>query len=142
MASMFVLESRQVRDVQNLVLIFWNSTIKNINIRKINNLKNNLKNKQKNNYELKELTTFKIKIFTAIEILHKEKKKCPDAKSIFEYLKKNETNDISEKQVEQYLNQMINLNLIFHKKMNQGLDPFYKTTEKNDEIPLDLSYIT
>ena len=25
--------------------------------------------------------------------------------------------------------------------MDQGLDPFYKTTEKDDEIPLNLSYL-
>lgn len=92
--------------------------------------------------ELKALTTFTTKIFTATYMLHKEKKKCPNAKSIFEYIKKNETTDISEKQVEEYLNQMINLNLIFNNKTNQGLDPFYKTTEKNYEIPLKLSYIT
>ena len=57
---------------------------------------------------MKQLTTFKTKFFTAAEILHKEKKKCPNAKSLFEYIKKNETTDISEKQVEEYLTQMIN----------------------------------
>ena len=41
---------------------------------------------QKHGNEQKELTTFKTKIFTATEILHKEKKKCPNAKSIFEYI--------------------------------------------------------
>ena len=88
-------------------------------------------------------TPFKTKIFTAIEILRKEKKKRADTKSIFEYLKKNdETTDISENQVEEYLNQMIKLNLIFNKKTDQGLDSLYKTTEKNEEIPLDLSYLT
>ena len=97
---------------------------------------------QKHGNEPKELTTFNTKIFTAIEILFKEKKKCPDTKSIFEYLKKNELTDISEKQVEEYPNQMINLNLIFNKKTDQGLDSFYKTTEKDDEIPLGLSHIT
>ena len=71
-----------------------------------------------------------IEIFTAIKILRKEKKKRPDTKSIFEYLKKNETTDISENEVQKYLNQMINLNLIFNKKTDQGLDSFYKTTEK------------
>ena len=74
--------------------------------------------------------------------MRKEKKKRPDTKSIFEYLKKNETTDISENQVEEYLNQMINLNLTFDKKTDQGLVLFYKTTEKDDEIPLDLSYFT
>ena len=87
-------------------------------------------------------TPFKTKIFTAIEILRKEKKKRADTKCIFEYLKKNdETTDISENQVEEYLNQMIKLNLIFNKKTDQGLDSLYKTTEKNEEIPLDLSYL-
>ena len=42
---------------------------------------------QKHGHELKELTVFKTKI------LHKEKKKCANAKSIFEYLKKNEKTD-------------------------------------------------
>ena len=37
---------------------------------------------------------------------------------------------------------MIKLNLIFNKKTDQGLDLFYKTTEKSEEIPLDLSYLT
>ena len=96
---------------------------------------------QKHGNELKELTTpFKTKIFTAIEIL--KKKKRPDTKSIFEYLKKNERTGISENQVEEYLNQMINLNVIFNKKTDRGLDSFYKTAEKDDEIPLDLSYLT
>ena len=74
--------------------------------------------------------------------MRKEKKKRPDTKSIFEYLKKNdEIADISENQIEEYLNQMIKLNLLSNKKTDQGLDSFYKTTEKNEEIPLDLSYL-
>ena len=74
-------------------------------------------------------TPFKAKIYTAIEILRKKKRKRPDTKSIFEYLKKNdEIADSSENQVEEYLNQMIKLNLIFNKKADQGLDSFYKTT--------------
>ena len=87
-------------------------------------------------------TPFKTKLFTAIETFRKEKKKRPDIKSILEYLKKNEITDISENQVEEYLNQMINLNLTFNKKTDQRLDSFYKTTEKDDEILLDLSYVT
>ena len=75
--------------------------------------------------------------------MRKKKRKRPDTKSIFEYLKKNdEIADSSENQVEEYLNQMIKLNLIFNKKADQGLDSFYKTTQKNEEIPLDLSYLT
>ena len=99
---------------------------------------------RKHGNELKELTSpFKTKIYTAIEILCKEKRKRPDTKSIFAYLKKNdEIADISANQVGQYLNQMIKLNLIFNKKTDQGLDSFYKTTEKSEEIPLDLSYLT
>ena len=73
--------------------------------------------------------------------MHKENKKCPDTKSLFEYLQKNETTDMWENQVK-YLNQMINLNLIFNKKADQGLDLFYKTTEKDDKMPLSLSYLT
>ena len=54
-------------------------------------------------------TPFKTKIYTAIEILRKEKKKRPDAKSIFEYLKKNdEIADLSGNRVEEYLNQLLN----------------------------------
>ena len=57
----------------------------------------------KHGNELKELTApFQTKIFTAIEILRKEKKKRPNTKSKFDYLKKNEKTDISENQV-QYL---------------------------------------
>ena len=37
---------------------------------------------------------------------------------------------------------MINLNLIFNKKTDQGLDWFYKTIEKDDEILLDFAYLT
>ena len=83
---------------------------------------------RKHENELKELTSpFKTNIYTAIEILRKEKRKRPDTKSIFEYLKKNdEIADISENQVQEYLNQK----LIFNKKTDQGLDSFYKTTEK------------
>ena len=59
----------------------------------------------KHGNELSELTTpFKTKIFTAIETLRKEKKKRLDTKSIFEFLKKNETTEILENQVEEYLN--------------------------------------
>ena len=36
---------------------------------------------------------------------------------------------------------MINRSLNFNKTTDQGLDPFYKTTEKDDEIPLNLSYL-
>ena len=54
------------------------------------------------------MPTFETKFFTATEIPHKEKKKCPNAKSLFEYIKKNEATDILEKQVEEYLDQMIN----------------------------------
>ena len=34
---------------------------------------------------------------------------------------------------------MINLNLIFNKKTEQGLDTLYKTTERDCKIPIDLS---
>ena len=37
---------------------------------------------------------------------------------------------------------MIKLNLIFNKKADQKLYSFYKTTEKNENIPLDLSCLT
>ena len=42
---------------------------------------------RKHGNKLKELTTpFKTKVFTAIETLHGEKKRCANTKSIFEYL--------------------------------------------------------
>ena len=64
-------------------------------------------------------TSFKTKIYTAIEILRKEKKR-PDTKSIFEYLKVNdETADISENQVEEYLSQMVKLNLFLIKRQTK-----------------------
>ena len=44
--------------------------------------------------------------------------------------------------IEEYLSQMINLNLIFLKKVDEGLDLFYKTKEKDDAIPLEISYLT
>ena len=37
---------------------------------------------------------------------------------------------------------MINLNLNFLKKADQGLDSFYRTAEKDDEISLGISYLT
>ena len=37
---------------------------------------------------------------------------------------------------------MINLNLNFKKKADQGLDSFYRTTKKDDEISLEISYLT
>ena len=45
-----------------------------------------------------------------------------------------------ENHVEEYFNEMINLNLMFNKKTDQGLDSFNKTTD--NEIPLKLSYLT
>ena len=35
---------------------------------------------------------------------------------------------------------MVNLKLTFNKKTYQGLHSFHKTTEKDDEITLDLSF--
>ena len=74
----------------------------------------------KHGNELKELTTpFQTKIFTAIEILRKEKKKRPNTKSIFDYFGKSSR-----------ISQMINQNLIFNKKTDQGLDSLYKQQKK------------
>ena len=61
-------------------------------------------------------TPFKTHVFARIEVLRKEKKKHPNTKSISEYLKKNETSDISGNEIEEYLNQIIDLNLFFNKK--------------------------
>ena len=55
------------------------------------------------------------------------------------HLKNNEATNISENKEEEYLCQIINLNLIFNKKTDQVLDSFCKATEK--DIPRDLSYL-
>ena len=39
------------------------------------------------------------------------------------------------------INWIINVNLTFNEKTGQEFDSFYKTTEKNNEIPLNLSYL-
>ena len=68
--------------------------------------------------------------------MREEKKKRTDTKSIFEHLKKDETTGTLQNQIEEYLNQMSNLNLIFNNKTDQGLVGFYKTTEKDEAIQI------
>ena len=79
------------------------------------------------------------KVFEAIDILRNKKKKCPDMKSIYELIKKNYNISISESEMENFIDEMINKKLIYNKKTDQGLDSLYKNTEIDDETPLDLS---
>ena len=60
---------------------------------------------------------------------------------MMKHLKNNEATNISENKEEEYLCQIINLNLIFNIKTDQVLDSFCKATEKDDDIPRDLSYL-
>ena len=40
-----------------------------------------------------------------------------------------------------FLDEMINKKLRYNKKTDHGLDSLYKSTEIDDETPLDLSYL-
>ena len=82
------------------------------------------------------------KVFEAIDILRNKKKKRPDTKSIYELIKKNYNISISESEMENFIDEMINKKLIYNKKTDQGLDSLYKNTEIDDETPLDLSYLS
>ena len=78
----------------------------------------------------------------AIDILRNIKKKRPDTKSIYELIKKNYNISISESEMENFIDEMINKKLIYNKKTDQGLDFLHKNTEIDDETPLDLSYLS
>ena len=80
-------------------------------------------------------------IFQAIDIIRNKKRKRPDTKSLFEFIKKNDNSNITESQLNDSIDKLIELKLIYNKKTDQGLDSFYKTTEKDNETPLDLSYL-
>ena len=82
------------------------------------------------------------KVFEAIDILRNKIKKRPDTKSINELIKKNYNISISESEMENFIDEMINKKLIYNKKTDQGLDSLYKNTEIDDETPLDLSYLS
>ena len=51
-----------------------------------------------------------------------KKKKRPDTKSIYELIKKNYNISISESEMENFIDEMINKKLIYNKKTDQGLD--------------------
>ena len=80
-------------------------------------------------------------IFQATDIIRNKKRKRPDTKSLFEFIKKNDNSNITESQLKDSIDKLIELKLIYNKKTDQGLDSFYKTTEKDNETPLDLSYL-
>ena len=56
------------------------------------------------------------KIFEVIDILRNKKKKRPDTKSIYELIKKNYNISISESEMENFTDEMINKKLIYNKK--------------------------
>ena len=78
----------------------------------------------------------------AIDILRNIKKKRPDTKSIYELIKKNYNISISESEMENFIDEMINKKLIYNKTTDQGLDSLIKNTDIDDETPLDLSYLS
>ena len=78
----------------------------------------------------------------AIDILRNKKKKRPDTKSIYELIKKNYNISISESEMENFIDEMINKKLIYNKTTDQGLDSLIKNTDIDDETPLDLSYLS
>ena len=82
------------------------------------------------------------KVFETIDILRNKKKKRPGTKSIYELIKKNYNISISESELENFIDEMINKKLIYNKKTDQGLDSLYKNNEIDDETPLDLSYLS
>ena len=75
------------------------------------------------------------KVFKTIDILRNKKKKRPDTKSIYELIKKNYNISISESEMENFIDEMINKKLIYNKKTDQGLDSLHKNTEIDDETP-------
>ena len=86
--------------------------------------------------------TIRKKVFEAIDILKNKKKKRPDTKSIYELIKKNYNISISESEMENVTDEMINKKLIYNNKTDQGLDSLYKNTKIDDETSLDLSYLS
>ena len=81
------------------------------------------------------------KVFEAIDILRNKKMKRPDTKFVYKLIKKNYNISISERKMENFIDKMINNELIYNKKTDRGLDSLYKNTEIDDETPLDLSYL-
>ena len=82
------------------------------------------------------------KVFETIDTLRNKKKKRPGTKLIYELIKKNYNISISESELENFIDEMINKKLIYNKKTDQGLDSLYKNNEIDDETPLDLSYLS
>ena len=84
------------------------------------------------------------KVFEAIDILRNKNSKRPDTKSSYELIKKNQNKSISESEIVNFIDEMINKKLIYNKITDQGLglDSLYKNTEIDDETPLDLSYLS
>ena len=81
-------------------------------------------------------------VLEAIDVIRHKKKKRPDFKSIYELIKRNENANISESEIKNLIDEMINKKLVYNKKTDNGLDPLYKNIEKDDETPLDCSYLS
>ena len=94
------------------------------------------------NDKKKSKFTFTKEAFEAIDIQRNKKKKRPDTKSFYELIKKNYNISISESEMKNFTDEMIRKKLIYTKRTDQGLDSLYKNTEIDDEIPLDLPYLS
>ena len=81
-------------------------------------------------------------LLEAIDVIRHKKKKRPDFKSIYELIKRNENANISESEIKNLIDEMINKKLVYNKKTDNGLDSLYKNIEKDDETPLDCSYLS
>ena len=81
-------------------------------------------------------------VLEAIDVIRHKKKKRPDFKSIYELIKRNENANISESEIKNLIDEMINKKLVYNKKTDNGLDSLCKNIEKDDETPLDCSYLS
>ena len=104
---------------------FWHNSYLQVNDAKINRKRNHC-NHPRNAITQKSriigtertssTTSFKTYIFCSNRSFAQRKEGTPQYKIHIEHLKKNETSDISENEIEEYLNQIIDLNLFFNKK--------------------------
>ena len=69
------------------------------------------------------------KVFEAIDILRKKKKKRLDTKSIYELIKKNYSITIGESEIRNFIDEMINKKLIYNKILTKDWILYIKTLE-------------
>ena len=55
-------------------------------------------------------------VLEAIDVIRHKKKKRPDFKSIYELIKRNENANISESEIKNLIDEMINKKLVYNKK--------------------------